>query len=339
MLQIVQETHVQKLIFLFLFLLVTSLTALETLVVKLGDDAFFEKQVKLLINGTVEEKISAIYNLRAVKSKRALRPLILALRGASSHSSKEVKSVTQEINPDGDYSIINLNIPQNKIPAIRFLAAQGLAEIRHEIAVKPLLETYKEFSEILAKKKNQRVFFEKFEDMPDVVAAGEVLKALGFLMPDAENKEIVDVLSEALNHEHYYIRAAAAEGFANSDRDTMIPIIEAAVAKEKDEIAKATMHASIVDIRKTNTKHFFELIELLKSPNPYVRLKVSSLLGMLAIENSETYLRQAMQIEDSISVKNQMKSDIVLITTYEVPNAPSASYGSELDRNKKSDTK
>ncbi len=329
----------KKIILLFtLIFFCNSIFALETVVYKEGDDAFFKKQIELLSYGTVEQKISAIYNLRAVRAKRALRPFVLALKGISSLTSKQTKNHTQEINPDGGYAFVNFEIKQNNKPIIKYLAAQGLAEIRYDVAIQPLIDTYKELNTFAEKNKNQRVFYEYFEEMPEIVAQGEVLRAIGTLLSDHESKEASEIINQALNHEHYYIRASAAEALANTDSDTAIPTLDASVGKEKNDYAKACMHASIVDIRKTNTKHFFELIKMLKNESSVVRLKVSSLLGMLAIENSETYLRQAMMIEENLGVKTQMKKDIVLITTYEVPNAPSASYGIDIDRNKKSDT-
>lgn len=315
-----------------------SLQALETVVHKDGDDKFFDKQIRLLSYGSVEEKISAIYNLRAVRSKRALRPFVLALRGVSSLTSKQTKSQTQEINPDGEYAYINFEIKQNNKPVVKYLAAQGLAEIRHDFSIPHLIETYKELNAFSEKNKNQRIFYEHFEEMPEIIAQGEVLKSLGTLLADHESKEAQELINQALNHEHYFVRSAAAEALSNTDSDTAIPTLDGAVAKEKNDYAKASMHAAIVDIRKTNTKHFFALVEMLKNPSSIVRLKVSALLGILAIENSETYIRQAMMIEENVAVKNQMKKDIVLITTYEVPNAPSASYGVDIDRNKKSDS-
>ncbi len=312
---------------------------METFYFREGDDLFFQKQIKLLSSGTVEEKISAIYNLRAVRAKRALRPMILALKGVSSLTAKQTNTQTQEINPTGDYASVNFDLKQNNLPVVKYLAAQALAEIRQESAIKPLVEVYKELEETLTKKKNQRVFFEKFEEMNEVNAAAEVLRSIGTLLSDFEDKEAQELINNALKHEHFLIRSAAAEALANTDNDSAIPTLDAASSTEKNDYAKACMHASVVDIRKTNTKHFFELIKMLKSEDQSTRFKVSSLLGLLAIENSETYIRQAMMIEDSVNVKNQMKKDIVLITTYEVPNAPSASYGTEVDRNKKSDTK
>lgn len=329
-----------KNIFLVVALVVSSsLFAIESFVYYEGSsDKFFVEQVRHISNGSLQEKIAAIETLKKSKTKRALRPLILALKGVT-HNADPTKAQTQAISEKDNYSPINFVIPDNNRPVIKFLAAQALANIGHELAIKPLADQYKILAEQVSKDKDQRIFYAEVEKMPAVVAAGEVLMSLGYLLDPFEDKEALDVIVKALDHEHYYIRACAAEALRNTQRETTIAAIDGAIGKEKDDYARTVMLASVVGIKRTNSKHFFQLLEMLKNPSSLVRIKTSNLLGELAVASSETYLRQAMMIEDDLLVRNQMKKDIGIITGYQIPNAPSASYNTssdERDRNKQS---
>lgn len=318
----------------------TAIFAVESFVYREGSsDKFFVEQVRNISNGTLQEKIAAIDILKKARTKRALRPMILALKGVTT-SAEPTKIQTQEISPKDNYSPINFDIPDNNKPVIKFLAAQALADIGHELGIKPLAEAYKVLGEQVTKDKDQRIYYSELEKLPAVVAAGEVLRSLGYLLDSFEDKEAFDVIVKALDHEHYYIRASAAEALRNTNREVAIAAIDGALGKEKDDYARTVMLGSVVGIKKTNTKHFFQLIDMLKNASPTVRIKTSSMLGELGIANSETYLRQAMMIEDSLLVRDQLRRDIGIITGYQIPNAPSASYNTsadERDRNKKGD--
>ncbi len=318
----------------------SALFAIESFTYREGSsDKFFVEQVRNISNGTLQEKIAAIEVLKKARTKRALRPMILALKGVTTNS-EPTKKQTQEISQKDNYAPINFDISDNNKPIIKFLAAQALADIGNELGVKPLAEAYKVLGEQVAKDKEQRIYYAEVEKMPAVVAAGEVLRSLGYLLDTYDDKEALDAIVKALDHEHYYIRASAAEAIRNTNKEAMIPAIDAALGKEKDDYAKTVMLGSVVGLKKTNTKHFFQLIDMLKNASPTVRIKTSSLLGEIGIANSETYLRQAMMIEDNLHVRDQIKHDIGIITGYQIPNAPSASYntsGDERDRNKKGD--
>ena len=329
-----------KNIFLIIALLVSSsLFAIESFVYHEGSsDKFFVEQVRLINNGTLQEKIAAIETLKKSKTKRALRPLILALKGVT-QNAEPTKSQTQAISEKDNYAPINFVIPDNNRPVIKFLAAQALAEIGNELAIKPLADQYKILAEQVTKDKDQKIFYADTEKMPAVVAAGEILMSLGYLLDPFEDKESFDVIVKALDHEHFFVRACAAEALRNTRREAAIAAIDGAIGKEKDDYARTVMLASVVGIKKTNSKHFFQLLDMLKNPSPLVRIKTSSMLGELAIASSETYLRQAMMIEDDLLVRNQMKKDIGYITGYQIPNAPSSTYNTssdERDRNKQS---
>jgi len=304
-----------------------------------SSDKFFVEQIRNVNNGTLQEKIAAIDILKKAKTKRALRPLILALKGVTTNA-EPTKKQTQEISQKDNYTPINFDIPDNNKPIVKFLAAQALAEIGHELAIKPLAEAYKVLGEQVTKDKEQRIYYAELEKMPAVVAAGEVLRSLGYLLDSTDDKESFDIVVKALDHEHYYIRAAAAEALRNTNKDAGIAAIDTALGKEKDDYARTVMLGSVVGIKKTNSAHLFKLLDMLKNASPEVRIKTSSILGELGIASSETYLRQAMMIEDNLHVRDQIRKDIGIITGYQIPNAPSASYntsGDERDRNKKSD--
>ena len=178
------------------------------------------------------------------------------------------------------------------------------------------------------------------EKLPAVVAAGEVLRSMGYLLDPHEDKDALAAIEGALTHEHYYIRASAAEALRNTNRESTLGALEAAAGSEKDDYAKTVILGSIVGIKKTKTTQFFQLLDMLKNHSPTVRMKASNMLGELGIANSETHLRQAMMIEENLLVRDQLRKDIGIITGYQIPNAPSASYNTssnERDRNKKSD--
>lgn len=319
----------------------SAIFATESFVYREGSsDRSFVEQVRNLNNGTLQEKIAAIEILKKARTKRALRPMILALKGVTTHAAEPTKAQTQEISKNENYAPINFDISDNNKPVIKYLAAQALADLGHDMAIKPLADTYKVLAEQVKKDKDQRIYYSEMEKLPAVVAAGEVLRSMGYLLDPHEDKDALAVLEGALAHEHYYIRASAAEALRNTNRESTLGALEAAAGGEKDDYAKTVMLGSIVGIKKTKTNQFFALLDMLKNISPVVRIKASSMLGELGIANSETHLRQAMMIEDNLHVRDQLRKDIGIITGYQIPNAPSASYNTsadERDRNKKSD--
>ncbi|MBK9497799.1 MAG: hypothetical protein IPO06_00205 [Leptospiraceae bacterium] len=62
-----------------------------------SSDKFFVEQIRNVSNGTLQEKIAAIDILKKAKTKRALRPLILALKGVTTNA-EPTKKQTQEIS-------------------------------------------------------------------------------------------------------------------------------------------------------------------------------------------------------------------------------------------------
>ena len=59
-------------------LLTVGLSADDMEVYKESSDRYFQEQVERLNGGSLREKMIAVENLRRIKSKRALRPLIFA---------------------------------------------------------------------------------------------------------------------------------------------------------------------------------------------------------------------------------------------------------------------
>ena len=137
----------------------SALFAIESFTYREGSsDKFFVEQVRHISNGTLQEKIAAIEVLKKARTKRALRPMILALKGVTTNS-EPTKKQTQEISQKDNYTPINFDISDNNKPIIKFLAAQALADIGHELGVKPLADAYKVLGEQVTKDKEQRIYY------------------------------------------------------------------------------------------------------------------------------------------------------------------------------------
>ena len=67
---------------IFSVILAFSVLAEEIDSYKEGSDAFFNTQVEKLGKGNLKERIDAIGTLKKIRTMRALRPLILAVKGS-----------------------------------------------------------------------------------------------------------------------------------------------------------------------------------------------------------------------------------------------------------------
>lgn len=299
-----------------------SLFAVETIPYKDVSDQFYKEQSQKMQYGSLEEKVIAIEKLKQVKSKRALRPLILVLRGWQT-STAPTKGASKLA--DDDNTPVNVDISDNNHPLIKFAAAQAIAAINHENGVKPLGEVYKALAPKI--KAKDKPIYARAEDMPLVVATGEILRALGHLLEDTDEpsadekasdtaklcKGAFDVLGEALKHENYYIRSAAAEGLKNSRKKSAIPLIDAALKDEKDKYARVSLIAAIVTISRVESAKFKELLKALKDEDYRVRMRASIGIGEAGLASAEVALRQAIMVEDSVTVREQMKQDLSTI--------------------------
>lgn len=310
-------------------------------------DKFFEETVAKLNRGTLKQKLEAIDKFRQMKTRRALRPLIAALRGTTVDGEKPTKDlkISTKNGEKTDDKIANVDIEEHNQPIIRFLASQAIAELYHEMGMKPMVEVYKQMAEKIDENAKVYAYTNEFDQVNAVNAAGEILRSIGKLADSLElleedkdshlkpNKIAIDLaletLKEALSHKHYFIRATAADGLYFSHKKEAIEILNSVVDNEKDNYAKAAILSAIIGLQPGNSARMMELAEFLKDPSPVVRLRASQGLGNSRIQVAEGYLVRALQYEESPTVRAQMKSDIKKILDQGVPEAPNYAYQKE----------
>ncbi|MEM4271026.1 MAG: hypothetical protein QXO70_02950 [Candidatus Pacearchaeota archaeon] len=311
-------------------------------------DKFFEENVAKLNRGTLKQKLEAIDKFRQMKTRRALRPLISALRGTTVDGevpTKDLKISTKDGEKTDD-KIANLDLEEHNQPIIRFLASQAIAELYHEMGMKPMTEVYKQMAEKIDENAKVYAYTNEFDQVNAVNATGEILRSIGKL---ADNLELLEedndshlkpnrtaitlgmeTLKEAIAHKHYYIRAAAADGLFYSHRkEEALNILNSAVDAEKDNYAKAAMLSAIIGLQPGNSTRMMQLAEFLKDSSSVVRLRASQGLGNSGIQFAQTYLTRALQYEESPAVRTQIKSDIKRLTYPSVPQAPTYAYQKE----------
>lgn len=280
-----------------------------------------------------------------MKTRRALRPLILALRGASLDGGEPTKDLKIPVK-DGantEDKIINLDLGEHNDPMIKFLASQAIAELYHESGMKPMVDVFKQMEVKIEENAKTVAYTNEFEQTNFVNATAEILRSIGVLADNLENLEeaqdaplkpnreaiqlALETLKSALTHKHSYIRAGAADGLKNSHRKEALEILNTGLGAEKNEYAKAAILSAILVLQPQNSQRMHELAQLLKSQDSVVRMRASQGLGDTGVLVAETYLKQALQYEDSASVRYQMKTDIHKIGQYRSPGAPtSAAY-------------
>lgn len=311
-------------------------------------DKFFEENVVKLNRGTLKQKLEAIDKFRQMRVRRAIRPLIEALRGTSADGetpTKDIKISTKNGENTED-KIINLDLEEHNQPIIRFLASQAIAELYHEMGMKPMVEVYKQMAEKIDENAKVYAYTNEFDQVNAVNATGEILRSIGKLADNLElleedndahlkpNRQAItlgiETLKEALSHKHYYIRAAAADGLFYSHRkEEVLSILNSAADSEKDNYAKAALLSAIIGLQPSNSSRLNQLAELLKDPSPIVRLRASQGLGNSGIQLAESYLIRALQYENSNAVRTQIKSDIRKINHQAGPQAPTYAYQKE----------
>ncbi|MCB1179667.1 MAG: hypothetical protein KDK36_18970 [Leptospiraceae bacterium] len=329
---------VRVLIFLFLAGFSFPLLSEDLEAYKDVSDKFFIEQQRKLSSGSLAEKIAAIEKLKGLKTRRALRPLISVLKGVTDNGGEITKVYALPSDPNEPDRLMNIDLEEHNAPILKFLAAQALAELKHETAMKPMTDVAKQMQEKIDENASTVSYTNTSYEVNAPNATSEVLRAIGTLVdnlidleessdaPFKPNADAIglgmETLKAALAHKHYYIRAGAADGLRNSDRKEAVGILNSAIDGEKNDYAKAAMLGAIIYLQPHNSKRLMELIQLLKSEDSTVRLRASDCLGNASVAVSEPYLRQALQYEPNVSVREQMKADLSRVTNYRVPGAP-----------------
>ena len=324
-------------------LLTAGLSADDMEIYKESSDRYFQEQVEKLKHGTIREIIIAVENLRRIKSKRALRPLIFALKGSSTYGEPK-KGVVQPENPEEDQPLVNIDLPQNNEPVIKFLIAQTIADIGSERGMQALVDVYTTLEKKVGEK--DKVNLPKIEDMNNVNATGELLRSIGYLINRLENvQEIegvkyrpvadavkigIETLKAGLTHKHYYVRSSAADGLRNTNRAEILEILTTALQAEKDEFTKVSLLSAILGIKPSDNERMFDLVDSLKSDRTDVRIRASIGLASADTAASATYLRHALEFEDDNIVRNQMKKDLQHLTSFRTVDSHTTGISKEL---------
>lgn len=323
-----------------LIVLQTSLMAIDSFSFQKVSDEFFEKQVFLLKYGSKDEKIAAVETLRSVGTKRALRPLILSLKGMDidpkdmhgyrEKNPKKYKEFRANYPNDAYFSF---DLPEHNAPLLKFFVARAIAEIGDPSGIDPLVEVYNRYAKTIkdpyrftdpVKAAEFQPTFREPADYKMVLAVGEMLRSIGSLLHTLPTKkEMFDtaekVLKNAMTHDNYYIRSSAADGLRNFDRTETIPWLEAALEKEKNDYAKVAYLSAIVSISIAETDHYLDLISYLKNVDPMVRYRASRGVGASKIQSAETFLEQALMIEENWLVRDRMRKDIESVKSFKYP--------------------
>jgi hypothetical protein len=303
---------------------------------KEGSDKYFQENVQKLQYGSLKEKIIAVENLRRVKSKRALRPFIFALKGTSTYGDAK-PGVVQPEDPNIDQPVINVELSEHNDPTLKFIVSQAIADIGSERGMPALVEVYNAWEKKITK--DEKVHLPVLDKMNNVNAVAEVLRSIGKLVSSLEDVEEaegvkyrpagdaiklgMDTLKAALAHEHYYIRSSAADGLRYTMRKESFEIVNSVLANEKDDYVIASYLSAIINLKKSESDKFFDLVELLKSDRTDVRIRASMGLGSSDFSNAVHYIKQALTYEDNWNVRDQMKRDIANLSTYGISTAHS----------------
>ena len=294
----IMESRMKKIILISLFAFLSgSAYSEEQYYINNKSDQDYYEFINLLAFGNKEERVYAAENLRYITSKKAVRPLIQAMKG----------------NPDFP------NAPENA-PIIKFTIAQTLANMGQELAVKPLIEEYKKLEVKLDE--NAKLNFSSSLEYTDVMAAGEMLRAIGRL---GNSEEIENTLNSALSHKNYYIRSSAADGMREMNKKSSIEKLKASLSQEKNDYAKTAILTAIVSINLSIDENFKALTEMLKNEDSSVRYRTSQGLGEIDLKVAEIYLKQALLIEEEPTVREQLKRDLKSIQSIEVNASQSPS--------------
>ncbi|MCC6275986.1 MAG: HEAT repeat domain-containing protein [Leptospiraceae bacterium] len=254
-------------------------------------EIYFQEQINDLLFGYLEERLEAVANLRIFKNVLAVRSLITVLRGDNFPNS-----------------VVNT-------PILKYAISQTLASMGQDIAIKPIMEEYKEYESTITE--NDKPFLDEKTEYSLLMALGEMLRSLGALPYSAES---YDLIKTALTHKNYYIRASAADSLKRVNRREGIEILVGALPNEKSEYAKAAILNALLALEKSSGNYFSQLMALLKSSDSNVRYRTSVGIGELDIKAAEPYLKDAILIEDDANVRVQMKKDLVTVRSFRIPD-------------------
>ena len=251
----------------------------------------FQKNVAILWYGSIEERVKAIDTLRFIRSKRAIRPLIAALKG-------------NPLIPNSD----------ENSPLLKFQAAKAIAFMGQDLAIKPVIEVFKLNEKSISE--DDTPSFSEGNEYKLVMALGEMLRTLGEL---ELTKESLELLKTTLNHKNYYLRASAADGIKLSKNKEAMDTMKSLITNEKNEYTRSALLHAIISLEKNADQYFKLFLDLLKSEDPQVRRRTSIGLGELDIKMAEIVLKKALLIEDDAIVRQQIKKDLSILTGFKIP--------------------
>ncbi len=204
---------------IFSVILAFSVLAEEIDSYKEGSDAFFQSQVDKLGKGSLKERIDAIGTLKKHRTLRALRPLILAVKGSveidadlvslKENDKMKEKMLTPSEVKDGGFGFydkpeviekasrqvlnpetvipLDANISEHNAPILKYLASQAIADLGHSRGMQPLVDVFYHWQDRI--KENDKPTYGKDENMRLVVGIAEVLRSIGTLIDNMDVKE------------------------------------------------------------------------------------------------------------------------------------------------------
>jgi len=270
--------------------------------------AYLEAAREKIHSGEVPDILKGIELLSHQRSKMAIRDLTEVLAGDENFPGSPVND-----------------------PSVKFFSAQALAKMEDPTPIPDLIAQYKKNQEsILEDPKSKRKakdgvstassktspYLYATDDISIVLAVGEILRTLGILKHTAESEEVI---KSALSHKNSYIRASSADAMYYSQRKEYLPLLRDALANEKDELTKVSLHASIGGIERLPNSTFYALGEALQKSNPEIRKKASEGLIRMDLTLAGPFYEKAMATENKVWLYESLKSDYKRLMSFRHP--------------------
>lgn len=269
---------------------------------------YIQEARELLHSGEIEEVLKGIDLLTYHKSNLAMRDLLDTMQGdirfpRSSHND----------------------------PVIKFYAAKALGKKGEPSAIPDLIAEFKKAAEPIGEftKTKRKLsgnvagadsvtspYFYYSDEISIVLAAGEMLRALGDIGLSPESEETV---KQALAHKNPYIRSSAADAIYSNGKKELLPSLRDALNIEKDDLAKIGILSAIGGLEKSPNATFYSLVDYLKKDNPEFRKKASEGLVRMDLLLAVPFYQKAISIENDEILLATLKEDYRKITAFKHP--------------------